>query len=724
MAIRKSSVSGIPFGNTSSRPSSPGIGQTYYNGELGYQEIYTSSGWIPATGANDFNLNLVGTYTSVSFSQSYSSGSYSIVSNNNDSTIDVYAYASDGSLAGYTSAKSFTATQRFNKMVVIGGTSGDVLTFSYKTTYLTENTNSEVTAAAYILSATPTALNSVDDTTTISGGNFASDVEVYFVGSDNIELAAKSIVRTSSSELIATRPDNFPTTLGTYKLVVANPGVSRPISSNLHILNNAITAGTTPNWTTGTTLPSFTKGVSYSTTLVATDSENTDIDYSLISGSLPTGFSLNQETGVISGTNSSNADATTFTIRATDAGGNYVDRTFTIPNIGPNAPVWITSESIGTVNQGDSTNFTATLSASDDSGSVTFSIESNIYGASVSGNILTIPASAYASTSASVVVTVRATDPNGIYTSRNFTLSVNPVGATLYQTPGTYTWTAPQGVTSVSVVAIGGGASGRQVDGGAGGGGGGLGWKNNIAVTPGSSYTVVVGAGGADTVTFNSVAGGQSYFNSAATVAGNGGSAGSNGTTGTGGLGATSGSYTGDGGGNGGRGRFGYATSYAGGGGGAGGYSGAGGNAGGYIKTGTATDPKTGLPYDIIEGTPATAAATGSGAGGGGGGSSATARGGGGGVGIYGRGADGAAGGLNAESPNGGSGGTSGGVQGGGALGQGGAYGGGGSGSDTTGNAANCKGGNGAVRIIWGSNRSFPITNVGQNYNSISETVI
>ena len=39
MAIYKSSVSGIPSGNTSSRPSSPVIGDTYYNGQLGILEI-------------------------------------------------------------------------------------------------------------------------------------------------------------------------------------------------------------------------------------------------------------------------------------------------------------------------------------------------------------------------------------------------------------------------------------------------------------------------------------------------------------------------------------------------------------------------------------------------------------------------------------------------------------------------------------------------------------
>lgn len=77
-----------------------------------------------------------------------------------------------------------------------------------------------------------------------------------------------------------------------------------------------------------------------------------------------------------------------------------------------------------------------------------------------------------------------------------------PTAEVLYDTPGTYSWTAPAGVTSVSVVCIGGGGSGSRGYSPAtnqsrqGGGGAGLGWKNNISVTPGQSYTVVVGQGG------------------------------------------------------------------------------------------------------------------------------------------------------------------------------------------------------------------------------------
>jgi hypothetical protein len=44
--LRLSGMSGTPFGNTANRPTSPSIGQTYHNGEIGVTEIYTASGWV------------------------------------------------------------------------------------------------------------------------------------------------------------------------------------------------------------------------------------------------------------------------------------------------------------------------------------------------------------------------------------------------------------------------------------------------------------------------------------------------------------------------------------------------------------------------------------------------------------------------------------------------------------------------------------------------------
>lgn len=117
-----------------------------------------------------------------------------------------------------------------------------------------------------------------------------------------------------------------------------------------------------------------------------------------------------------------------------------------------------------------------------------------------------------------------------------------PPGQQEYTSAGTYTWVAPAGVTSVSIVAVGGGGSGGSTR--HGGGGAGLGYKNNYSVTPGSSYTVVVGTRGQITNgNLTGADGGDSYFVSTSVVKGGGG----------GGSGAP-GTYTGDGGGNGGSG--------------------------------------------------------------------------------------------------------------------------------------------------------------------------
>jgi hypothetical protein len=66
-----------------------------------------------------------------------------------------------------------------------------------------------------------------------------------------------------------------------------------------------------------------------------------------------------------------------------------------------------------------------------------------------------------------------------------------------FTTPGSYTWTVPEGVTAISAVAVGGGGGGSQkIAGGSGGGGGELSFVNGVSVTPGTTYTVVIGSGG------------------------------------------------------------------------------------------------------------------------------------------------------------------------------------------------------------------------------------
>ena len=261
-------------------------------------------------------------------------------------------------------------------------------------------------------------------------------------------------------------------------------------------------------------------------------------------------------------------------------------------------------------------------------------------------------------------------------------VDLSPQGQQAFTTHGSYTWTCPSGVYSVGVVCVGAGGQGQSY----GGQGGSLAYKNNITVTPGQSYAIEVGETNMEadpnspTTLLNRYAGLSSAFGTYA-YGGRGGN------TNLGSHQGIGGNY--DGGGIGGNGSTdaiingGYKF---GSGGGAGGYSGSGGNGSNSTSDGGA----------------------GSGGGGGGGApGSSTAAGGGGGVGIYGEGNSGI-GGTFSSSPGGkgGSSGADGAVKTNSITG-GGLYGGGGSGYGSITN----NGSGGAVRIIWGSGRSFPSTN-------------
>ncbi|MDQ0476861.1 PA14 domain-containing protein [Chryseobacterium sp. MDT2-18] len=65
-----------------------------------------------------------------------------------------------------------------------------------------------------------------------------------------------------------------------------------------------------------------------------------------------------------------------------------------------------------------------------------------------------------------------------------------------YSAPGTYTFTVPAGVTSLKIEAWGAGSGGNNSN-SRGGGGGAFAGNDTQAVTPGTVYTVIVGAGGA-----------------------------------------------------------------------------------------------------------------------------------------------------------------------------------------------------------------------------------
>jgi hypothetical protein len=338
----------------------------------------------------------------------------------------------------------------------------------------------------------------------------------------------------------------------------------------------------------------------------------------------------------------------------------------------PNAPT------IGTATAGDTTASVAFTAPANVGGSAitSYAVQSTPGGIGATGasSPITVSGLTNGTSYAFRVTALNSYGPSPASAASNSVTPVEVTGQQAYTTAGTFSWVAPAGVTSVSIVTVGAGGVGA---------GGGLGWKNNITVIPGNSYSLRVG----NSAPYGTIAQ-SSYFIDEATVRGGGGS----GTQGAGGT------YTGDGGGNGGNGGGRYS------GGGAGGYTGnGGGNPNAWNTNGVA----------------------GSGGGGGSGASRNDActlywGGGGGGVGILGLGSDGAGGVLSGNTANGGGGG-SGGASGAAGTnantpGTGGLYGGGGGlayngGTDVF---TTRLGGVGAVRIIWpGTSRSFPSTNTG-----------
>lgn len=311
-----------------------------------------SSGSAGGGGSAGFHVPVGSTgYTTFTLPEEQPAGAYWITSNiASDYTYDIYVASEDGTFSGYTTTRYLDAAAPVKYVVIYGATADDLLVFDYKvgtTAELSGGVNNGV--GPYATSVSIGALPNIDDSTVLSGGNFGTNVDVTFTGTDLVALDAKSIVRNSSRELVVTRPDALDPNNSPYTLTVTNPGIPNPTDGR-NVLSDAITAGTYPGWITQENI-FWTLGLRTSYPLVAEDVEQTDVDYEIISGTLLSGLTLDQETGAISGDDSSltNGQSATFTVRATDAGGNTADKEFTLT---ANSPlVWITpSGSLGDAN--------------------------------------------------------------------------------------------------------------------------------------------------------------------------------------------------------------------------------------------------------------------------------------------------------------------------------------------------------------------------------------
>lgn len=274
-----------------------------------------------------------------------------------------------------------------------------------------------------LTSVSPTTYNGSSGTTfTVQGENFGAGVVAYFIDSSNNRYAASTTTVDSSTQISITTPQAFSIAQEPLSIqVLGSNGVGA-------VLNDVIDCGSTPTWVTSAgNLGTFLEGELINITVSATDPDTSStITYSVGSGSLPSGITLSSD-GVISGSLPAVTNSTTysFTVTATDNGGNTANRQFNIV-VTASSVTWTTAAgSLGTINQGrvESKTVTATttgtgLTYSKVSGTLPTGYSVNSSTGVISGNASGL--GDYASATRSF--TIRATNAQGKYVDRAFSI--------------------------------------------------------------------------------------------------------------------------------------------------------------------------------------------------------------------------------------------------------------------------------------------------------------
>ena len=187
-----------------------------------------------------------------------------------------------------------------------------------------------VDAPPAITNLSGTINENTNSTLTITGSNFKSGAIVYIEGSavSGIPRALSTTFVSGSSLTAATNASAVNYVGGaSFDIKVVNP------SGLSGTLTTAGTVDRDPVWSTASaTYTVFDSARGTALSFTAADPDGGSITYSLASGSLPAGASLNTSTGSISGFSAVGSDtSSTFTLRATSSvGSQTADRSFTI----------------------------------------------------------------------------------------------------------------------------------------------------------------------------------------------------------------------------------------------------------------------------------------------------------------------------------------------------------------------------------------------------------
>jgi Putative Ig domain/IPT/TIG domain len=188
-----------------------------------------------------------------------------------------------------------------------------IKTTNIESTSLTSLTVPKITGVSYPNSATAARITG-GETVTVNGSGFNASSIVY------INENSCNTTYVSAVALTFTSPAK---SVGKYNLYVYNDDGSCGIKPG------GISFSDVPIWSTSSgSLGSAFVGSNTSITISA--SSDSTITYSVTSGTLPTGMSLNSSTGVISGVPTGSATTYNFTITATDVESQTTGRSFSI----------------------------------------------------------------------------------------------------------------------------------------------------------------------------------------------------------------------------------------------------------------------------------------------------------------------------------------------------------------------------------------------------------
>jgi len=234
------------------------------------------------------------------------------------------AVASGGTnLTSYTAGDVLYASATTTLAKLAKGVANQVLTMNSGATAPEWAATASTIVYPTISSISPSTITNAATNVTITGTGYVTVPNVEAWSTSGAIINANSVAFTSATTIVANL--TLPTD-GTYFLRVENPdGLSVRSSSAL------LTVSDEPTWTTASgSLGEVAAGGTMSFTIAATG--DSTLAYTVASGSMPGGASLNSSTGAITGTESGASAETTysFTARATDAESQTADRAFTI----------------------------------------------------------------------------------------------------------------------------------------------------------------------------------------------------------------------------------------------------------------------------------------------------------------------------------------------------------------------------------------------------------